>query len=237
MGRFSVPAVAFDYFETLVEITIAMRLAVFERFAAELGLSVAPSELWRRWVKLAAERTAGPFEGPPPTFETLRSRWEFRTEELVGDFAFRGVGPVLARLYADLHATAKLYPDARSLIGRLRERFRVGILSDADTDFLNANLAQSGLRIDAVLWSEESANYKPHLAMFRSICERLDAAPDEVIYVGDDPINDIEGARRAGLRTVWVNRHRRAWPRELTPPDAEVSALGDVESFALTTPG
>src|SRR5262249_13254785 len=154
--------VVFDYYETLAEVTLAMRLAVFERFAAELGLSVAPGELWRRWVKLAADRPPGPFDGPPPTFETLRSRWEFRAEELVGDFGVRGAGPVLARLYADVHATAKLYPDARSLIGRLRERFRVGILSDADTDFLNANLSQSDLRIDAVLWSEESATYKPH---------------------------------------------------------------------------
>jgi len=73
--------------------------------------------------------------------------------------------------------------------------------------------------------------------MFLSICERLEVPPDEVIYVGDDPVTDIEGARRAGLRTVWVNRHRRAWPRELTPPDAEAATLHEVDSFALTLLG
>jgi putative hydrolase of the HAD superfamily len=206
-----VPAVVFDYYETLAELTVAMRLAVFDRLADQLGSSLAPGELGKRWMKLAADRPVGPIDGPVPTFETFRSRWEVRADELMGDLGFSGAGPVLARLYADLHAEAKLYPDAGPLIERSRERFGVGILSDADTDFLDASLGRSGLRVDAVLCSQESASYKPHVAMFLSICERLEVPPDEVIYVGDDPVTDIEGARRAGLRAVWVNRHRRAW--------------------------
>lgn len=110
-------------------------------------------------MKLAADRPVGPIDGPVPTFETFRSRWEVRADELMGDLGFSGAGPVLARLYADLHAEAKLYPDAGPLIERSRERFGVGILSDADTDFLDASLGRSGLRVDAVLCSQESASY------------------------------------------------------------------------------
>jgi 2-haloalkanoic acid dehalogenase type II len=229
----SVPAVAFDYYETLAEITTAMRFAVFDRFASELGLSVVAGELGKRWTKLSAGYRPGPFNGPIPSFETFRSRWEARAEELLGEFGVSGAGSLLARRYADLHAEAKLYPDAGPLIERLREQFRVGILSDADTDFLSASLGRSGLGVDAVLSSQELETYKPHATAFQSICGRLDAAPDEVVFVGDDPVTDIEGARRAGLRTVWVNRHRRAWPRKLAPPETEVATLQDVDALVL----
>jgi 2-haloalkanoic acid dehalogenase type II len=231
LGEVSVLAVAFDYYETLAEVTSAMRLAVFDRFASDLGLSVAPGELGKRWTKLAAGRGPGAFNGPLPPFETFRSRWEARAEELFGEFDISGAGALLARRYADLHAEAKLYPDAGPLVERLRQPFRVGILSDADTDFLSASLGRSGLGVDAVLCSQELAIYKPHVTAFQSICERLDAAPEGVIFVGDDPVTDIEGARRAGLRTVWVNRHGRAWPTELTPPDAEVATLRDIDAW------
>ena len=40
--------------------------------------------------------------------------------------------------------------------------------------------------------------------------------------MGDHPDHDIEGARRAGLLTVWVNRRGEEWPEELAPPHAEV---------------
>jgi 2-haloalkanoic acid dehalogenase type II len=227
-------AIAFDYYETLARITTAMRLAVFDRVASELGLPVAVGELGKRWTELSAGRRPGAFNGPLPPFETFRSRWDARAETLLREFGVSGAGSLLARRYADLHAEAKLYADAGPLIERLQEQFRVGILSDADTDFLSASLGRSGLGVDAVLCSQELAIYKPHVTAFRSICGRLDAAPDEVVFVGDDPVTDIEGARLAGLHTVWVNRHDRAWPRELTPPDAEVAALQDVDAFVST---
>jgi 2-haloalkanoic acid dehalogenase type II len=230
-------AVAFDYYETLAQITTAMRLAVFDQFASELGLSAAPGELGKRWTKLAAGRRPGNFNGPTPPFKTFRSRWEARAEKLLGDFGVSDAGSLFASRYADLHAEAKLYPDAWPLIERLREQSRVGILSDADTDFLSASLGRSGLGVDAALCSEEVAIYKPHVTAFHSICGRLDAAPEEVVFVGDDPVTDIEGARRAGLRTVWVNRHGRAWPRKLTPPDTEVATLRNVDAFVLTVLG
>ncbi|MEU7348516.1 HAD hydrolase-like protein, partial [Streptomyces bacillaris] len=36
--------------------------------------------------------------------------------------------------------------------------------------------------------------------------------------VGDNPETDIDGGRRAGLRTIWIP-NGRAWPRRLAAPD------------------
>jgi FMN phosphatase YigB (HAD superfamily) len=50
------------------------------------------------------------------------------------------------------------------------------------------------------------------------------AEADQVWMVGDHPVNDIVGADKAGLRTVWI-AHGRTWPAELAPPDVIVASL------------
>jgi len=36
--------------------------------------------------------------------------------------------------------------------------------------------------------------------------------------VGDDVIADVEGARRAGVTPVWLNRAGEQWPTAAPPP-------------------
>ncbi|HEV7443656.1 MAG TPA: HAD hydrolase-like protein, partial [Steroidobacteraceae bacterium] len=47
--------------------------------------------------------------------------------------------------------------------------------------------------------------------------------PQEVIYVGDDPLLDVEAARIAGLATAWMNRTGQTWPATVRPADVDVS--------------
>ena len=35
--------------------------------------------------------------------------------------------------------------------------------------------------------------------------EKLGFSADEIVYVGDNPVNDIKGARSAGWHTIWMN--------------------------------
>jgi putative hydrolase of the HAD superfamily len=46
--------------------------------------------------------------------------------------------------------------------------------------------------------------------------------------VGDTPETDIQGAHRAGLRAVWLNRDHRDWPANLAPPEAVIDELGQL---------
>jgi FMN hydrolase / 5-amino-6-(5-phospho-D-ribitylamino)uracil phosphatase len=47
---------------------------------------------------------------------------------------------------------------------------------------------------------------KPDAAIFLAACKALGVAPQEALYVGDDPLLDVEGAQKAGLRAAWINR-------------------------------
>ena len=53
---------------------------------------------------------------------------------------------------------------------------------------------------------------KPHRAIFEHALELLGVGPDVAIHVGDDPMADVIGARRAGIEPVLVDRHGRRHP-------------------------
>jgi len=50
---------------------------------------------------------------------------------------------------------------------------------------------------------------KPHPAIFEHALELLAVGPSEVLHVGDDPTADVEGARRAGIAPILIDRHGR----------------------------
>jgi len=52
--------------------------------------------------------------------------------------------------------------------------------------------------------SEEQGWRKPSQHIFKAALERLKVKADETLFVGDSPLEDIEGAKQAGLRTVFV---------------------------------
>jgi putative hydrolase of the HAD superfamily len=64
---------------------------------------------------------------------------------------------------------------------------------------------------------------KPDRRCFERLVERLRLEPEEVIYVGDDPLLDVEAARAAGLATAWMNRTGQTWPATVRPADIDVS--------------
>ena len=73
--------------------------------------------------------------------------------------------------------------------------------------------------------AEDVGAAKPHPALFEAALQACNVGVAEAVHLGDDPLLDVEAARRFGMRTIWVNRFGRHWPEELEPPDAEVCDL------------
>jgi putative hydrolase of the HAD superfamily len=63
--------------------------------------------------------------------------------------------------------------------------------------------------VDAVLTSRLHGKTKPHEAIFLRMLELLDVRPEEAAMVGDTLEDDVEGARRVGMRAVLVDRDGR----------------------------
>jgi 2-haloalkanoic acid dehalogenase type II len=229
-------AVIFDFYETLVCLTHEIRERVFDDLARSVGASHPPGEAYRHWrehtTRDADLRLAGhdrpPFDGDGISFVTFRDVWTRRSAELFTHWGVEAHGDVGARAYVEAHCAAGLYPEVRDAVESLRRRHRLAVLSDADTDFIERCLERNNLAFDVIVTSEDMQAYKPHVALFREACARLQVQPSEAVYVGDNPWADVAGARNAGMRAVWLNRHAAAWPDDIPPPDTTITSLSEL---------
>ena len=74
-----------------------------------------------------------------------------------------------------------------------------------------------------LITSEEVGAQKPDPRIFAVALERLGVSADAAVMVGDAWATDIEGARRAGIRPVWLNRFGAV------SPDSSVAELRSLE--------
>ena len=97
-----------------------------------------------------------------------------------------------------------LFPEAAVVLRRLRERYAVGLVSDAQWVFTEPELAITGLRdlFEVRVISSRLGIKKPDPRLFAKALAALHVAPEHAVYVGDNPARDLVGARRAGLRCI-----------------------------------
>ena len=81
-----------------------------------------------------------------------------------------------------------------------------------------------------IIVSEEAGYRKPDPRIFRDALEATGLAnPGQVMFVGDNPEADIDGARRFGMKTAWVRRGR-PYPPDLQPPDHTIDHVTEVRN-------
>lgn len=89
-----------------------------------------------------------------------------------------------------------------------------------------------------IIVSEDVGYKKPDPRIFRDALNRTGlSSPEHVLFVGDNPLADIDGAKRFGMKAAWVRRGRE-YPDDLEPPDYvvdHVAELGDVIGVPSST--
>ncbi|MFC4907092.1 HAD family hydrolase [Actinomadura gamaensis] len=102
----------------------------------------------------------------------------------------------------------ELFPDVLPALGRLRPRFELAVISDAQRAFFRPELAATGLAplFRVAIASGEHGFHKPDPRLFAMALRRLGVPPEQAVYVGDSPDRDMRGARAAGVRPVLLDR-------------------------------
>jgi putative hydrolase of the HAD superfamily len=121
-------------------------------------------------------------------------------------------------------------PGARELIETLEQRgMLMGIVSNAQfytplvfEALLEKDLVTLGFRPELCAWSYQSREAKPSRRLFQGPLEVLDrqfaTPPQQVLYIGNDMLNDIWPASRLGCRTALFAGDRRSLRRRVTDP-------------------
>jgi len=94
---------------------------------------------------------------------------------------------------------------ARAAVRNLERRFVLGLVTAGSRGRVRRQLREFGMgdSFSARVFSEDSPRKKPHPAPLQIALKLLRAKPEECVYVGDSA-EDIEMARRAGVRAIGV---------------------------------
>ena len=131
-------------------------------------------------------------------FEALskRLKWELTDREL----------NVLARDMTEYDERYAFYDDTRTGLDTLSDKYTLGLLSDAMPSlkrvFMNAGLLE--MFLDVVISAEIGAT-KPDKRMYEAITEKLEAKPEECIFIDDRECN-IQGAIDCGMQGLLMDR-------------------------------
>lgn len=190
------------------------------------------------WLKMHCPRAAPHW--PIAALRALRERVARDNPQLAHDFSAqrklslrsallphgydeRHVDGAFDAFYAARNAV-ECYADVIPALQRLVRRFALVSLSNGNADLQRIGLSQY-FRFS--ISAREFGKAKPAAEIFHAACARLGLRPRQVLHVGDDPLQDVLGAREAGLRCAWVNRAGLAWSAA-TPPDLHVKHLGEL---------
>lgn len=86
-----------------------------------------------------------------------------------------------------------------------RQGMKLGIITNGFGEFQTNNIKALQIEdyFDAILVSEIEQLRKPDPAIFLRAAERLGVKPEEAVYVGDHPENDVIASRQAGMKGIW----------------------------------
>jgi len=131
-------------------------------------------------------------------------------------------------IFFEARQQVEFYADVLPCLQRLKQSFRLGAISNGNASVEHVGL---GHLIEHSVSAAELQVAKPDPFIYLHLAERFEAAPEEIVYVGDHPAYDVVGSIEAGYHAVWINREQVTWPDHLPEPVHQVTDLHELEKL------
>ena len=221
-------ALSFDCYGTLIDWEAGIA-AVLGPWTRRCGLDLDQEQLLAAY---AAAEARAELDHPSELYRDILAR------------SFRSLGDQVGAPVTDKDAAAlassvpdwPAFEDSHDALSVLGERFKLIILSNVDRVSFAGSQARLGVELTSVLTAEEIGSYKPSPRNFDALgadVRRLGVDRGRLLHVAQSLFHDHVPAKRAGLRTVWINRRhdRPGWGATPAPP-AEVTPDWEFPSMA-----
>jgi FMN phosphatase YigB (HAD superfamily) len=126
----------------------------------------------------------------------------------------------------------------QALLSRLRTRFRLALVSNYPCGkCIRDSLHEVGYAklFESVVVSGDVGLCKPHPKPFEQALSELGLSPTQCVYVGDNWLCDVQGAKRIGMRAILTTEYTPY--QRITPepndyePDARITKIGELETL------
>ena len=138
---------------------------------------------------------------------------------------------ILERVFGE-HEAGHIPRSHVRVLRALNRSHVLGLVSNiwSNPSFFEAEFKKVGILdlFTVIVWSSDYGSIKPSPRLFRVALDALEVAPEDVLFVGDNPKRDIAGAKAAGIKTAWLkNDMKPLSPADLIP-DCTISDLGEL---------
>lgn len=225
----------FDLYGTLIDIhTDEDDKALWQALAdfyLEHGAAYTADELHADYLRDVAER--------------LDISEEIRVEEVFCQlFTARGVNADTAlvletcRFFRETSTKyIRLYPWTLPILEKLKSEGKgIYLLSNAQRSFTEHELDTLGLTqyFDVIMISSDCGVKKPNLTFFKMLMKRCGLHSKECLFIGNDEICDIFGAKKAGMNTFYI--HSNCSPDYTGQIKADYTVMNALETGVVELP-
>jgi len=210
----AIAAVTLDAVGTLIAVAEPVG-ETYARVAARHGLRVGAEEAGLRFRAAFAAAPPLAFPGAGRGLrDHERAWWHAIVSAAIGPAAAAGsVDAALDELFTHYAGAGawRVFPEVAGVLGTLRARgLRLAVASNFDGRLVPLLDALGlGRLLDAAAYSSEAGSAKPDPGIFRAALARVGVAPADALHVGDGLVEDVFGARAAGMRALLVDREGR----------------------------
>ncbi|MBQ7202836.1 MAG: HAD family hydrolase [Eubacterium sp.] len=193
-----IKAVLFDFDETLQDRTLAFE-GYMDTFFKQFRPEITGTELEKCKEDMRVTGKGG-YVNRVDWYNLLIDMWNWKdappAEELAHHYDYT---------FGDHNV---IFDNSEPLLKELKARgYTLGVITNGPSHLQHHKLETSGLidYFDIIVVSGDVGVHKPDPKLFIYAAEKYGLKPEECVYVGDHPVNDIQGALAAGMKAIRMN--------------------------------
>lgn len=251
MTKIWVKAVIFDYGNTLVldpfDDVLKLKVSEVRQLLKREGYAFRKEEIiydWRRANEEVNYPHIAHFAQEEPIIEEMLRR--LGVKERIHELSQK-ILQVYREGYEKILSESSRRKEIKAILEDLRNRgkklavFSNGRKLDVETAL---ELYEVSEYFEFILSSEELGVEKPDPHVFKTIIQRIKEPSENIVYVGDDPVRDVVGAKKLGMKAILYippKNYRKSvpWrkydveiPEELKP-DAKIRDLQELKKLII----
>lgn len=225
MAKLDVKAIFFDFDDTLQSRKGAYRLYC-EQFVKKYFPDITEEEVLIKMDEME-EHVDGGYKDREVYFPEMIDLWKWENhppmQELYDSFNY------------DFGKHIVMLDGALDVLKAIKEKgYILGCITNGVSSLQNIKLDTAGIRdmFDVVVVSGDIGIYKPARGIFDEACKRAGVRNEEALFVGDHPVNDIQGALGADMKAIRMN-YGDFYGKGLGNPgvSAEIEKITDLLDF------
>lgn len=225
-------AVLFDVDDTLYDQQTPFERAYRQLFNEKYKIDM------RQLFALSRKYSDESFEQSQSGQMTMDEMYIYRIRKALEEFDIQisdETGLKFQHLYAEHQKQITVSDVMKEILSYCRARVPIGVITNGPSGHQWEKIETLGLQEwflkETIFVSGDIGTAKPDKRIFLYACEKMKVQKNSVWYVGDSFRNDVEGAKGAGLHSIWVNRRKHPYPPSVVRPD--YCAGSDEELYQL----